>query len=62
MLVVSEGRMSGTYKERASAGNKKDNAAACLYFLNYLAFLWPAADRAGSILSFVEIRLSALIL
>jgi hypothetical protein len=29
---------------------KKDNATARLYFLNYLAFLRPAADRAISIL------------
>jgi hypothetical protein len=28
------------------AGNKKDNAAAFLCFLNYLALLRPAADRA----------------
>jgi hypothetical protein len=37
------------YKE-SQAGKKIDNAAACLCFLNYLAFLRPAADRALSIL------------
>jgi hypothetical protein len=38
------------------AGNKKDNAAACLCFLNYLAFLQPAADRAVYILLWVISR------
>jgi hypothetical protein len=38
------------------AGNKKNNAAACLCFLNYLAFLRPAADRAVSILPWVVSR------
>jgi hypothetical protein len=33
--------------KEGKAGNKKDN---CLCFLNYLAFLQPAADRAVSIL------------
>jgi hypothetical protein len=36
--------------EEGKAGNKKDN---CLCFLNYLAFLRPAADRAVSILPWV---------
>jgi hypothetical protein len=39
--------------KEGQAGNKKDNAAACLCFLNYLAFLRPAADRAVSILPWV---------
>jgi hypothetical protein len=39
--------------KEGKAGNKKDKAAACLYFLNYLAFLRPAADRAVSILPWV---------
>jgi hypothetical protein len=39
--------------KEGQAGNKKDNAAACLCFLNYLAFLRPAADRAVSILPLV---------
>jgi hypothetical protein len=30
-----------------------DNAAACLCFLKYLSFLWPAADRAVSIIPWV---------
>jgi hypothetical protein len=25
---------------------EKDNAAACIRFLNFLAFIWPEADRA----------------
>jgi hypothetical protein len=33
---------------------KKDNAASGLCFLNYLAFLRPAADRAVSMLPWVE--------
>jgi hypothetical protein len=37
-------------RKEGQAGNKKDNAAACLCFLNYLAFLRPAASRAVSIL------------
>jgi hypothetical protein len=28
----------------------KDNAAAYLFFLSYLTFIQPAADRAGSII------------
>jgi hypothetical protein len=39
--------------KEGKAGNKKDNAAACLCFLNYLAFLRPAADRAVSLLPWV---------
>jgi hypothetical protein len=35
---------------------KKENAAAWLRFLNYLAFLRPAADRAVSILPWVVNR------
>jgi hypothetical protein len=29
---------------------QKDNAAACLCFLNYLAFFRPVADRTDSVL------------
>jgi hypothetical protein len=39
--------------KEGKAGNRKDDAAACLYFLNNLAFLRPAADRALSILPWV---------
>jgi hypothetical protein len=39
-----------------SRQQKKDNAAACLCFLNYLAFLRPASDRAVSILLWVASR------
>jgi hypothetical protein len=42
----SECQTSGTCAKRAEQATKKDNAAACLCFLNYLAFLRPAADRA----------------
>jgi hypothetical protein len=38
------------------AGNRNNNAAACLCFLNYLAFLRPIADRAVSILPSVVSR------
>jgi hypothetical protein len=38
------------------AGNKKDNGAACLYFLSCLAFLQPAADRAVSKLPWVKLH------
>jgi hypothetical protein len=41
-----ECQTKGTYTKRAKQATKKDNAAACLYSLNYLAFLRPAADRA----------------
>jgi hypothetical protein len=43
------------FKE-GQVATKKDNAAACLCFLNFLAFLWPAADRAVSILPWVVSR------
>jgi hypothetical protein len=43
-------------KEGRSRQQKEDNAAACLCFLNYLAFLRPAADRAVSILTWVVSR------
>jgi hypothetical protein len=39
--------------QRGPSSNKIDNAAACLCFLNYLAFLRPAADWAVSILPWV---------
>jgi hypothetical protein len=42
--------------QEGQAGNKIDNAAACLCFLIYLAFLRPAADRAVSILPWVVRR------
>jgi hypothetical protein len=38
-------------KGGAKQATKKDNAAASFCFLNYLAFLRPAADRAVSILT-----------
>jgi hypothetical protein len=41
------------YKEGQAGNQKKDNAAACLCFLKYLAFLRPAADRAVSVLPWV---------
>jgi hypothetical protein len=50
MILGSKCQTSGTYAKQAT---KKDNAAACLCFLNYLAFLRPAADRAVSILPWV---------
>jgi hypothetical protein len=40
----------GAYAKRAKQATKKDNATACSCFLNYLAFLRPAADRAVSLL------------
>jgi hypothetical protein len=48
------------FKESQTGNNKKDttrhNAAACLCFLNYLAFLRPAADRADPIIPWVVSR------
>jgi ribosomal protein S19E (S16A) len=44
-LLGSECHTSGTYAKRAKQEPKKDNAAACSYFLNYLVFIRPAADR-----------------
>jgi hypothetical protein len=55
-LKVSEYPTSGISAKRASAGHMKNNAAACLCFLNYLAFLRPAADRAVSLLPWVVSR------
>jgi hypothetical protein len=52
-ILGSECQTSGTYAKRAKQATKKDNTAACLCFLNYLAFLRPAADRALSILPWV---------
>jgi hypothetical protein len=46
----SEFQTSGTYAKRAKQATKKDS---CLCFLNYLAFLRLAADRAVSILPWV---------
>jgi hypothetical protein len=42
-LVVSEYQTSGVYAKRAKQATKKDNAAACLCFLNYLTF--PRRDE-----------------
>jgi hypothetical protein len=52
-ILGSECQASGTCAKRAEQATKKDNAAACLCFLNYLAFLRPAADWAVSILPWV---------
>jgi hypothetical protein len=52
-ILDSECQTSGTYAKRAKQEIKKDNAAACLCFLNYLAILRPAADWAVSILPWV---------
>jgi hypothetical protein len=49
-ILGFECQTSGTCAKRAKQAIRKDNAAACLCFLNYLAFLRPAADRAVSIL------------
>jgi hypothetical protein len=55
-LLVSECQASGIHPKRAKLAKQKDNTAACLCFLNYLAFLRPAADRAVSILPWVVSR------
>jgi hypothetical protein len=49
-ILGSECQASGTYAKRAKQATKKDS---CLCFLNYLAFLLPAADRAAFILPWV---------
>jgi hypothetical protein len=55
-LLSSEYQTSGTCAKRAKQATKKDNAAACLCFLNYLAFLRPAAVRTVSILPWIASR------
>jgi hypothetical protein len=55
-ILGSECQASGTYAQRAKQAAKNDNAAACFYILNYLAFLRTAADRAISILPWVVTR------
>jgi hypothetical protein len=55
-ILGSECQTSGTHAKRAKQATKKENAAACLYFLNYLAFLRPAADRAVSKIPWVVSR------
>jgi hypothetical protein len=42
--------------KEGKAATKIDNAGTCLCYLNYLAFLQPAADRAVSILLWVVSR------
>jgi hypothetical protein len=56
--LISACQAIGIYAKNFSAQTKKkvDNAAACLCFLNYLAFLRPAADRALSVLPWVVSR------
>jgi hypothetical protein len=49
MLLVSECQTSG--EKKGQSKKQKNNAAPCLCFLNYLAFLRLAADRADSMLS-----------
>jgi hypothetical protein len=44
---------SCTYAKRDKQAAKIDNAAACSCFLNYLAFLRQATDRAVSVLPWV---------
>jgi hypothetical protein len=41
---------NGIYAKRAKQATQKDNAAAWICFLDYLAFLRPAADWTVSIL------------
>jgi hypothetical protein len=56
-ILGSECLTSCTYAKRPSRQQIKDDAAACLcFFLNYLVFLRPAADRAVSILPWVVSR------
>lgn len=43
-------KASCMYAKKVSRGNENDNAAACLYFVYYLAFPRPAADRTDSTL------------
>jgi hypothetical protein len=52
-ILGSERQTSGTYAKTAKLATKKDNAAACLCFLSYLAVLRPAADRTVSVLPWV---------
>jgi hypothetical protein len=54
-ILVSECETSGTCAKRIKQA-RTDNAVACLCFLNYLAFLRPAADWAVSILPWVVSR------
>jgi hypothetical protein len=49
-ILGSKCQRSGTYAKRAKQATKKDNR---LCFLNYLAFLRPAADRAVFVLPWV---------
>jgi hypothetical protein len=47
----------GECMRRGPSGKQKiDNSAVCLCFLNFLAFLRPAADRAVSVLPWVVSR------
>jgi hypothetical protein len=55
-VLGSECQTSGTNAMRAKQATKKDNAAACWCFLNYLAFFRPAADRAVPILPWLVSR------
>jgi hypothetical protein len=54
-ILGSECQISGACAKRAKQAtkNKKDNAVACMCFLNYLAFLRPAADWVVSVLPWV---------
>jgi hypothetical protein len=57
-ILGSECQANGTCAKRVKQATttKKDNAAACLYCLNYLVFLRSAADRAVSMLLWVVSR------
>jgi hypothetical protein len=55
-IVGSKCQTNGTRAKRAKKATKKDNAAAWLCFLSYLAFFLPAADRAVSMLPLVVRR------
>jgi hypothetical protein len=56
--ILSKLRMPNKWQicKEGQAATKEDNTAACLFFLNYLAFLRPGADRAVSILPWVVSR------
>jgi hypothetical protein len=55
-LLVFECQTSGTYANRAKHATKKRKLLCLLFFLNKLALLQPAADRALFILHWAVAR------
>jgi hypothetical protein len=50
-LLISDSHVIGLYSKRASAGNREDNTAACIFFLT----TWPLVGHVKSLITSNEL-------